>query len=518
MTELDAVVTMEGGAIRGELREAVYSFKGVRYGQPTGGMHRFRAPRPVPIWSGILSATEYGAIPYQGRQTDRVYQAVFDGMYTRVINGGPTDREMSEDCLNLNIWTRELDRNRKAPVIVWLHPGAFLAFAADADWNEGDHLARDQNVVVVSVNHRVNIFGFCDLHEFRGPSFADSGNAGMLDIVLALEWVRDNIDRFGGDPGNVTIFGDAGGGWKVSTLLAMPCAQGLFHRAIIQSSALTFATPPAQAREDTLRVFSRAGLDPSCEHGQALPPQKLLSALEAEWTFPVIGASLPQQPYAASRDPRIPLLIGFSKDEWIYPLVSERPPDLTTAEGAIAFLATRMRRFGVDEEVARLAWGKVSGLQAGLSPLDTYARCYQAIYCDEVYIEAENACVRGNTDVYFYKFDWQSEEFGGSYGSCHTFCIPFVFGTLEAAPQIVGRSPSAKVRALSHRMARAWAQFARTGDPNHSDLPFWPAYDVVGRQVMQFDYECRVRADPDEQLRNAIASIRQLRLAKRRPR
>ena len=249
-----SLVETMAGRVRGATVEGVVAFKSIPYGAPTSGANRFMPPRKPTPWAGVRDALEYqGHAPQQGlRPASRPELADF--------SGPPDTSPETEDCLTLNVWTPGLDQTAKRPVMVWFHGGAFSYGTANVARLQGSRLARRGDVVVVTVNQRLNIFGFLDLSAVGGADFAASGNAGTLDMIAALEWVRDNIARFGGDPGNVTIFGESGGGGKVCTLLAMPSARGLFHRAIVQSGAAIRLREPDRAAKLTDAVLKTLGL------------------------------------------------------------------------------------------------------------------------------------------------------------------------------------------------------------------------------------------------------------------
>src|SRR5947207_217024 len=269
----DPIVETASGKVRGAANGGIYAFKGIPYGASTAGPNRFQAPRPAEPWAGVRDALALGgrAPQWQAGPTRR------PGMATLL---GPVDSSPeTEDCLSLHVWTPGLD-GPKRPVMVWLHGGAFHFGSANRTVTDGANLARRGDVVVVSVNHRLNILGHFDLSGIGGERHAHSGNAGVLDLIAALEWVRGNVERFGGDPGNVTIFGESGGGGKVSVLLAMPAARGLFHRAIIQSgAAIRMST---RERANALAEAGRPGLAVNRHEGErvrAVRDGRMLTAI-----------------------------------------------------------------------------------------------------------------------------------------------------------------------------------------------------------------------------------------------
>jgi para-nitrobenzyl esterase len=272
---MNAIVETAAGKLRGGTEGGgIHAFKGIPYGASTGGANRFRPPQPVEPWAGVRDAPDYrGHAPQLPGRPERRPEL-------RTMLGPADATPETEDCLTLNVWTPGLD-GAKRPVMVWLHGGAFAYGSGNRAVTDGGNLARRGDVIVVSVNHRLNIFGFLHLADIAGePGYAHAANAGMLDIVAALEWVRDNIAGFGGDPGNVTIFGESGGGGKVSVLLAMPAAAGLFHRAIIQSGAAIRVSTRERANALAAAVLKELGLGRGdCARLHEVPGDRLAAAI-----------------------------------------------------------------------------------------------------------------------------------------------------------------------------------------------------------------------------------------------
>ncbi len=319
----EPVVDTTSGKLKGTQDGGVLVFRGVPYGAPTGGRARFLPPSPAEPWAGVRDATNFGPIsPQQGAVAD---QALGD---VNTIGALPR-LPLGEDCLVLNVWTPDVADGRR-PVMVWLHGRGYAAGAGSETWYNGADLARRGDVVVITINHRLNVFGYLNLADIGGPEFAGSGVAGMLDVVLALQWVRDNIDRFGGDPANVTIFGESGGGSKVSTLLAMPSAEGLFQRAIIQSGPGLRGIEPKTATEFAERLLAHLGIGRTELHRlQDLPHEQLTAGLATMpggagmgivmGVAPVVdGTFLPRHPFHPDAPPtalNVPVMIGTNKDE-----------------------------------------------------------------------------------------------------------------------------------------------------------------------------------------------------------
>ena len=489
------VVETRLGAIEGRFHDSTMVFRGIPYGTDTGGAGRLRHAGTATVQPRV--ATEIGP---------RAPQVVPEGrgpsFYSFLADPSP----MSEDCLRLNVFApRDADRPR--PVMVWLHGGAWISGSGNRPCVHGSVLAERGDVVVVTLNHRLNAFGFT-----WDDTGASDPNAGMTDIVRALEWVRDNIAAFGGDPGCVTIFGQSGGGAKVSVLMAMPSAKGLFHRAIVQSASLhiDMAWPEGAIRCAEL-LYDELGLAKGDRAALAgVPMQAILEArlraVERNGGIddfrPVIdGTVLPCDPFSPEglekhRD--IPLLIGSTKNEMSFFLGVE-------GEGVFDMAEARARRIVADFFMMT---------EAETAPLYDQARALlndpkpglvaEAILTDIRYsrncrISTDLKAGHGSAPVWAYRVDWTCAPWGGDLGAPHTVCIPLAFGTTGTAREMLGRE--AEADALSDRMLTAWASFARTGDPNAGTLPDWPAYDSARRPTMILDADCRVVDDPARAMR-----------------
>ena len=497
-------VEISGGALRGALVEGIAAFKAIPYAAPPLGALRFLPPQPVAPWSGERDATAYaGRAPQAGlRSATRPELETF--------SGAPDTSPDSEDCLTLHVWTPAVSDGAKRPVMVWLHGGAFSYGSANSERLRGSRLAKRGDVVVVTVNHRLNIFGHLDLSEIGGEAFSKSGNAGTLDMVAALEWVRDNIAQFGGDPGNVTIFGESGGGGKVSTLLAMPCAAGLFHKAIIQSGATIRHRTRARALKLTSLVLKELGIgENAVARLRSLPVAALLAAIKpaeralgaSEHRFfdrypfgPVVdGDVLPNHPFdpaapAIMRD--IPLLIGDMKDEMASFLA---PDDLVWNR--------TLSESQMEERVRAVAGDRTAEV------VETYRRAYPgASAADRLIATATDSNFRirsltlatrraanATAPVWMYSFEWESPVLGGKMKAPHAMDVPFTFDTIDLT-SATGDSDIAKH--LAATMSGVWAAFARNGVPDHPSIPHWPAYDTTTRATLMLDAECRIENDP----------------------
>jgi para-nitrobenzyl esterase len=489
------------GKIRGSIQNGISSFKGIPYAGPADGAGRFMPPSKPAPWTGVRDALAYGARAMQNDDSFALAPEVID------LFIGAEVQPMSENCLFLNVWTPALD-GRKRPVMFWCHGGAFIAGSGSAAWYDGTNLARKGDVVVVTINHRLGAFGYLHLAGVGGASCPLSGVVGMLDIVAALEWVRDNIGNFGGDPGNVTIFGESGGGAKVSVLMAMPAARGLFHKAIIQSGPGVEMASRADATETAKAMLGELGLKPGqVDQLRTMPAQRILNAQSAilsrisGMSFanrrrlgfnPVVdGEALPNNPFAPAApaiSSNVPLMVGTNRDEMT--LFFGFAPWLNDLDEAA--LAKRVAMIVPDG--AERVIGIYRHARPGASPRDIFL----AIATDIMMripslVTADRKTEQKAAPVYVYLFTWETPVLGGKLKSCHALEIPFVFETLSATG-LTGDGPERT--ALADRMSRAWLAFARSGDPNHAGIPQWPAYSTTMRPTMIFDRECRVANDP----------------------
>jgi para-nitrobenzyl esterase len=483
------------GKLRGTAH-GIYAFKGIPYGASTGGANRFMPPAKVRPWSGVREATRYG------------HQAPQNMRFTDVLAPQADPAEgFDEDCLVLNVWTPGLNDGRKRPVMFWIHGGGFAQESGSWPWLDGSALARRGDVVVVTINHRLNIFGYLHLADIGGEKYAASGNAGMLDLVAGLQWVRDNIARFGGDPGNVMIFGESGGGAKVCTLLAMPSAKGLFHRAAIQSGSWLRCLPREEAAATTKAVLAELGISAAnIDQIQQVPVQRLLSlkagamvplpprrgALRMGFSPVVDGEILPTHPFdplAPALSADIPLLVGCTRHE------------------ASLFYLRDESVFTLDEAGLRARVGEILEEPLASRAIETYRHANPGASASDIFLLiasdrlvrrdtirlTERKATQGKTAVYAYLFTWASPALGGRLGATHTVEIPFVFDNANV-PAVMTRSPAAKT--LATQVSSAWISFARTGNPNHAGLPHWPAYAASERATMLFDTRCAVVNDP----------------------
>jgi para-nitrobenzyl esterase len=489
------------GSVRGVVVDGIRIFKGVPYGASTAGKNRFMPPVKPAKWSGVRDALAYGPTAPQ-----------------RANGNGPAQ---GEDCLVLNVYTPSLNGGSKRPVMLWLHGGGFSSGSASAANIQGANLAHSGDVVVIGINHRLGVLGQTYLGEALGSDFTASGSVGIQDIVLALEWVRDNIAHFGGDPGLVTIFGQSGGGRKVSTLMAMPSAKDLFHRAIIESGAVLRLTTQDDAIRTTNLLLAELGLKPGdARELQNIPFDKLVAADAAVYQkitmrepgmtedSPMVDGKIipghPWDPAAPALSAQIPLLIGWTHTE---ETAYDRPTDEKLALDEAGLRDRVVKRLGVADPNQVIAAYRASNPQA--TPWDLYILIAtdhpRGAYSREL---AKRKVVQGGAPVYVYRFDWETPEGGGHMRSPHAVEVPFVFENIKVAGRLISQMPEAVM--LSGKIAAAWVSFARTGNPNVPVLPRWPVYSADKRDTMLFSNESHVAQDPDRAARLAMEKVLRL--------
>jgi para-nitrobenzyl esterase len=487
-----APVPTSHGQVRGYTDDGIEVFKGIRYGADTAP-RRFRPPLPPQAWDGVVDCFEYGASSPQNRSNEKI----------------------SEDCLFLNIWTPAVDDGRKRPVMFYIHGGAYNHGSGSSPLYDGRALAAHGDVVVVTVNHRLNAFGYLYLQRLAPNLFPDSGNCGQLDLVLALKWVRENIAAFGGDPERILAFGQSGGGAKIATMMAMPAAKGLFQRAASMSGQQVTASGPANATERTMAYLDELKTDPEDIHRLlAMPFEKLVTGLDARdpvltydtsvYFGPVLDMrSLTRHPFypdAAPQSADIPMIIGNTHDETRAFLRDPAYYDLSWAD-VPELLVPNMRvdirpEYVVDEY--RRIYPEYTPSQVFFAAT-TAARSWRGAI-----IEAEERAKQDGANTFVYQLDFQSPV-KPELGAPHTFDIPLVFRNLEAPASLAGAG--AESRSVSSMMSEAFISFARAGAPESSSLPKWTPFKLNDRQTMIFDISPRMESDPRGEERRVFERV-----------
>jgi para-nitrobenzyl esterase len=498
----EPIVETAAGKVRGVDNNGIYTFKGIPYGASTAGKNRFMPPQKPKPWSGVKDCLDWGLMSPQpaggtlgGGAMGREFGLIFGvGAFTTKIG---------EDCLVLNVFTPGLRDGKKRPVMVWIHGGGFAIGTGSGPRTDGTNLARNHDVVSVSLNHRLGVVGYCELGALD-KDFEHSGNVGQLDLVAALEWVRDNIEAFGGDPNNVLIHGESGGGAKVSLLMAMPAAKGLFHRAICQSGviiatkgAMMRLPDRAKASEQAEGLLKDAGLGPKdVKKLQQLPIDQLLAALTKTIPAPgrnfapVLGTvDLPEDPgeALAKGSARIPFVIGSTKHEANFMLASagvdpKKVTDEQLQQRAAGFYGEQAGEMiaGYRKDYPKYSAGEIL-VRLMTDSFDRFA----SIKAAEAHIKG------GGGPTYMYLFTWESPLLPNMQ-ACHGMDGGFYFGNTEALGMTKG-NPDAQQ--LSAKASAAWASFARSGNPSTPALA-WPEYTADKRATMIWASKSHVEDDP----------------------
>jgi para-nitrobenzyl esterase len=515
------IVDTDCGKVFGFVRNGIVTFKGIPYGASTEGKNRFMPPVKPEPWSGVRSALYWGPVSPQA------YTSTFEGRRGGWAHDDEAflfeweDGQPSEDCLRINVWTPSINDNKKRPVLMWIHGGGFTS-GSDNELRmyDGESLSRRGDVVMVSVNHRLGVLGFMNLMDY-GDQYASSPNVGVLDLVAALNWVKANISNFGGDPNTVMIFGQSGGGAKVSTLMGMPSAEGLFHRAAVESGSSLRQGTIDRSAPLAAAVVAELGLskdsigkihDLSSEAivGAALRAQRKMAPPGGRGAGgpgggfgPVVdGKILPRNsfdPDAPSYSAKVPLLVGTVLNEMTNSIqMGDATLDsMDMAEAKRRLAVTRGDKTDHLFEVFQKS-------HPDATPFELLSRITAMSGRIGALTQAERKAKQGTAPAYVYWFQWQTPILDGRPRAFHCSELPFVFYNTERCAAMTGGGPEALD--LAGRVSDAWLNFARKGDPNHPGLPAWPEYDADKVPTMIFDTKCVMENDPDGEGRKAVAA------------
>jgi para-nitrobenzyl esterase len=482
------------GRVMGLGNSDVKQFKGIPYGASTGGKNRFMPPVKPASWKGVRECFMYGQVAPQLLNS-------LDSEYGRLIYWDLHPSGYGEDCLSLNVWTTSLDRSAKKAVLVSFHGGGFASGSGNTLGFDGANMAHTQDVVVVTINHRLNAFGYLNLKDLDAPDeFKYAGVAGIMDMAASLEWVRDNIENFGGDPGRVMIFGQSGGGAKTSTMLSNAKAKGLFHRAAVQSGSALKLMDSAQAAKNAELLITELGIS-----------RKDIASIQKKSWQEILEASVSLVPPAGATS------VGFSPvvdGDYLtrHPFDPDAPGESADVPVIISSTlhdsALALTNFDLDDEGLRKAIGGRFGddraddiikAQKAARPNDSNYLIQAAAFTDAsrgsaTYVQAERKAALKKAPVYVYQWDWISQMADGKFGAVHGLDVSPAFNNARDATLSNG---SASGKRICTAFAKAWAEFAKTGDPNSSDteLPKWPAFDADKRAVLVFDDELRIEND-----------------------
>jgi para-nitrobenzyl esterase len=488
------VVETNSGKVQGIANAGIKEFKGIPYGASTGGKNRFMPPQKPTPWTGVRECFGHGQICPQTPANLR-------SEYGMMIQWDQQSGGMGEDCLVLNVWTPGVNDGAKRAVLVSFHGGGFATGSGNAPGYDGAQLALFGDVVVVTINHRLASYGYTHMADLGAPpEFAYAGVSGVMDLVAALQWVHDNIESFGGDPGRVMIFGQSGGGAKTSTILATPSAKGLFHRAAVQSGSALRLTTREQATKTAEMLLAKLSIPKTrIADIQKISWQQLLEAqisvapgLGGGFAPVIDGKILPHHPFDPVAPPEsadVPIIVSSTLEDAALALTNF---DLTEA-GLKAILG---QRFG-DRADEILSLYKQRYPQK--SPYLVQAQVFtDSGFRRSAITQAERKAAQGKAPAYMYLWEWVSPGFGGKFGAVHGTDVSASFHGVRDTIVGVG-SPEGRV--MCDRLASAWVAFAKTGDPNNPHIPRWPSYDAATRATMVFDSDTRVEIDPRSEIR-----------------
>jgi para-nitrobenzyl esterase len=505
------IVTTTFGKIGGISDQGINNFKGIPYGTDTSAT-RFSPPTPPTPWTGIRDAFAYGP-----QAPQPIHNREGRSTFAPLDEPHPVN---SEDCLRLNVWTPGVNDHRKRPVLVYIHGGAYSSSSSNGPVYDGVRLACRGDAVVVTLNHRLNLFGYLYLAELAPAPlrdlFRDSGNAGQLDLILALQWVRDNIATFGGDPSRILIFGQSGGGAKCATLMSMPSASGLFHRVMTMSGQQLTATTPEHATATAEAVLKSLNLSPAnlddIRNPAKISMEQLISAIRAGKYFGPVhdGRTLPHDPFdpeAPAISASIPMILGNTHDETRLLIGASSPELFSLTWDTLPAQLEHYRQFLGTLSTDAIITDYRSWYPA-YSPSDVFFAATTAFRSWRGMVIETERRAQQHGPTWVYNFVWKSPADGGKWGAPHTIDIPFAFDNLDLAASMVssdGAHPAAPAQQLAATYSQTLLAFTSTGDPNHPGLPSWPRYNLDDRPTMLWDTPPHVENDPRGQERKLIA-------------
>ena len=503
-TQTNIVETAQG-RYQGVRTDGVQVFKGMRYGASTGGANRFMPPMAAEQFAGVQDALEYGDTAPQGSTS-----------FTE-------SRPQSEDCLVINVWTPNAD-NKKRPVLLWFHGGGWEAGHGSGGMYDGTHMALRGDVVVCTINHRLNVFGYCDLSNHLGSDYAQSGNVGYLDLVASMDWVRENIGQFGGDPDNILIYGQSGGGRKVSVCYAGTEAAGKFKKGVVQSGSHNMVQTREQSEALTMALLKSLEIDPkNAAKLKEIPFADLYKAQrgvigKAGYRFEpnLDGISFTEHPFipnAPRRTAQVPMMLGHTRTE----LANQLGRDESVYGMDEAAMIKRLERFYEPEEVAEML-PIFKGTNPEANPTELYfiITSWRSYVLNATVMAEKRAELNGaENPTWFYNVTWRSPAEGGRRYSQHTIDLPFMFDNVDRAEHLTGPRTE-DTDYMTEAMAGAWLAFSKNNDPNHSGIPQWDTYDLDTRKVMFFESPARVVSDPYREEREYMEQFDVVRATARR--
>jgi para-nitrobenzyl esterase len=490
------IVETQFGKVQGYEQGSISVWKGIPFAQPPTDELRFRAPQPPEAWMGVRETAAFSPMAPQAPEMGASMVGAIGA------DGAVDQRAMSEDCLYLNIWSPGADQQKRS-VMVYIHGGAFTLGSASDPWYDGTSFAANHNIVVVSLNYRLGILGFVSFKDLAGAEATYTANCGLLDQIAALQWVRENIAAFGGDPDKVTVMGESAGAMSIGALLGMPAAQGLFHRAILESGAAGNIPERSHATRVAQALLAKLGLEVSQLSELADVPLETLLKVQPElgrefggvhaFSPTIDGDTLPMHPLAMIAQgsaANVTTLVGTNRDEWrLFAMLSGGPR--------------------VDEELLKQIFGDeaktvlatYTEARADKSSEQAWIDIMSDLFFRMPSIQLAEGQVRQRAQVWVYRFDWESPAFGGILGAAHAMEIPFVWNTLDTPLSLMFTGDSPERKPLADLMHSVWAAFIRSGNPATASLPTWPPYDLDRRATMIFSDAPQVVDDPQGQMR-----------------